>query len=109
MKVKFISPVNAGTKVYSVGDTADLPSLQAGELIACGAAEQLDPGAAKAAAKAEAAAREAAEKLAGEQEAEQALAVAEKSALEAWDNDAALREQHGNDFPTYMASLSKAD
>ena len=48
MKVKFISPVNAGTKVYSVGDTADLPNPQARELIACGAAEQFDPGAAKA-------------------------------------------------------------
>ena len=105
MKVKFISPVNAGTKVYLVGDTADMPNPQARELIACGAAEQFDPGAAKA----EAAAREAAEKLAVEQAAAQALALAEKSALEAWDNDAALREQHGNDFPTYMASLSKAD
>ena len=109
MKVKFLSPVNAGTEVYSVGDTAELPNPQAKELIACGAAEQFDPGAAKAAAKAEAAATAAAEKLAVEQAGAQALALAEKSVLEAWDNDAALREQHGNDFPTYMASLSKAD
>ena len=39
MKVKFLSPVNAGTEVYPQGATADMPVLQAAELIACGAAE----------------------------------------------------------------------
>ena len=43
MKVKFLSPVNAGTEVYSQGDTAELPALQAAELIACGAAELAEP------------------------------------------------------------------
>lgn len=68
MKVKFLSPVNAGSDLYAVGDTADLPNAQAKELIACGAAEQFDPGAAKAAAKAEA---EAEAKAAAEQAAAQ--------------------------------------
>ena len=57
MKVKFLSPVNAGTEVYAVGDTADLPPTQAKELIVCGAAKQCDPVAAKALAKAEAEAK----------------------------------------------------
>lgn len=77
MKVKFLSPVNAGTEVYSVGDTADLPNAQAKELIACGAAEQFDPGAAKAAAKAEAEA-----KAAAELEARNAATAAEQAAAQ---------------------------
>ena len=54
MKIKFLSPVSHDADKYDVGDTADLPSAAARELIAGGAAEQFDPAAAKAAAKAEA-------------------------------------------------------
>lgn len=78
MKVKFLSPVNAGAEVYSVGDTADLPNAQAKELIACGAAEQYDPAAAKAAAKAEAEA-----KAAAELDAHKAAAAADEAARQA--------------------------
>ena len=45
MKVKFLSPVNAGTEVYSVGDIAELSASQAAELVACGAAELVEPAA----------------------------------------------------------------
>lgn len=57
MKIKFLSPVNAGTEVYAIGDTANLPHAQAKELIVCGAAEQYDSVAAKALDKAEAEAK----------------------------------------------------
>ena len=80
MKVKFLSPVNAGTEVYSQGDTADMLPAQAKELIACGAAEQYDPNAAKAAAKAEADAK-AADELA----ARNAAVAAEHAAKQAAD------------------------
>ena len=70
MKVNFLSPVNAGSKQHQVGDTADLPNAQARELIACGAAEQFDPAAAKAEAEAQAiAAVEAEVKAKAEQKA----------------------------------------
>jgi hypothetical protein len=76
MKVKFLSPVNAGTEVHSVGDTADLPNTQAKELIACGAAEVFDPAAAKAEAQAKAqAAAEADAKAKAEQAAAAELAA----------------------------------
>ena len=107
MKVTFTQPTQHDAKVFMPGDKADLPSAAAKALTDCGAAEASDSN--KARAEAEAAAKEAAEKLASEQAAAEELAKAEKAALQAWDNDAALREQHGNDFPTYMASLSKPD
>jgi hypothetical protein len=44
-------------------------------------------------------------KTTAELEAE-SRAQAEQEALAAWDKDAELRERHGNDFPTYMASLA---
>ena len=66
MKIKFLSPVNAGAKVYAVGDVADMPKPQASELIACGAAEVYDPTAAKAEAE-ELVDKEAAELLAKQQ------------------------------------------
>ena len=78
MKIKFLSPVNAGTELYAVGDTADLPHAQAKELIVCGAAEQYDPAAAKAMAKAEADA-----KAAAELEAHQAVVAAEQAIKQA--------------------------
>ena len=76
MKIKFLSPVNAGTEVYAVGDTADLPHAQAKELIVCGAAEQYDPVAAKAMAmaKAKAEAEAIADKLAQSKAADKAEA-----------------------------------
>ena len=75
MKVKFLSPVNAGTEVYSVGEVADMPKPQASELIACGAAEVFDPAAAKAEASAAAAAKaEADAKVLADQEAADLLA-----------------------------------
>lgn len=54
MKVKFLSAVNHDGKSFAEGDGADLPNSAARELIACGAAEQFDPAAAKAAAKVDA-------------------------------------------------------
>lgn len=51
MKVKFLSPVSHNADKYEVGDTADLPTSAAHDLIACGAAEQCDQPAAKADAK----------------------------------------------------------
>lgn len=76
MKVKFLGPVQHDADVYQEGDTADLPNAAAKSLIACGAAEQFDPAAAKAAAKLEAEAQakaqadaEAAEKAAAEAQA----------------------------------------
>ena len=82
MKIKFLSPVNAGSEQHQVGDTADLPNAQARELLACGAAEQFDPAAAKAAAKAEAeaqalAAAEADAKAKAEQAAAELAAKAQ--------------------------------
>lgn len=106
MKVTFTQPTQHDAKVFMPGDKADLPNAAAKALIECGSAEASDS--ARARAEAEAAAREAAEKLAAEKAAAEALARAEEAALEAWEKDASLREQHGDDFATYMASLAKA-
>ena len=50
MKVKFLTPVQHDATSYAVGESAELPSAAAKGLISAGAAEQLDPAAAKLAA-----------------------------------------------------------
>ena len=71
MKVKLLTPVQHDATSYAVGESAELPGASAKSLISAGAAEQLDPDAAKleAAAAAELAEAAAAAALS---EAEQA-------------------------------------
>lgn len=61
MKVKFLTSVLHDGDQYEAGNTADMSNAAARALIAINAAEQYDPAAAKAAAKAEAEAKAAAE------------------------------------------------
>ena len=50
MKVTFLTPVQHDATSYAVGESGELPSAVAKNLISSGAAEQLDPAAAKVAA-----------------------------------------------------------
>lgn len=110
MKVTFTQPTQHDAKVFMPGDKADLPNAAAKALIDCGSAEATDSAKeAKARAEAEAAAKEAMDKAERARAEAEERAQAEKAALAAWDDDAELREQHGNDFAVYMASLVKAD
>lgn len=87
MKIKILSPVQHGLKLYGEGDVADIAKDDAAELIKVGAAEEFDPKA-EAAALAEAnalakAAEEAAEARRIQDEADakaaaEALANADK-------------------------------
>lgn len=60
MKIKILSPVQHGAKLYQQGDFADISKDAAVELIKVGAAEQFDPDAEAAEALAKAQAEEAA-------------------------------------------------
>ena len=48
MKVKFLTPVQHDAQLYSEGDTADLPTPAAKQLIDNGAAEEVSSSKAKA-------------------------------------------------------------
>lgn len=52
MKVKFLTPVQHDRTSHAVGDTADLPGAAAKSLIDCGAAEEVDTTADRAALRA---------------------------------------------------------
>ena len=86
MKVKFLSPVQHDRTSHAVGDTADLPGAAAKSLIDCGAVEEVDPAADRAALRAASKAKaeqEAADKAAAEQAASDKAAADQAAAEQA--------------------------